>query len=188
MSDISEMVVVQVIASCISMLGIVLGFIFTWSENKRIRYVEIITNQTIKNMLFFGENTSLFFSLTKPEVIVEMKSKEKSYKFELMKTVSNIESILKYRFEIEREIINEVREVTKQCFEYFESPTKELEKKIDDLNQNIYKLISIYDYADWQYIKAQAKTRPYKDVPDYNKIYCEQKIFFDCSEFPRGWH
>lgn len=47
--------------------------------------------------------------------------------------------------------------------------------------------MSVYDYSDWQYIKAQARTRTYKEFPDFDNIYDKQKELFDNSEKPMQW-
>lgn len=185
MSDIGTLI--QVIASGVSFGGIVLGFVFTWMENKRSRYIEIITNQTIKNMLFLRENVALFSALIQPEIIKGAKKDIKNYKFQLVHAATNIETIMKYRFDKEREMINIVRELTKLCLSYYDKQTNEVKKEILFLKEKFYVLMSIYDYSDWQYIKAQARTRPYKEFPDFDKIYDRQKELFDNAEKPIQW-
>lgn len=185
MSDVG--ILIQIIASSVSFVGIILGFIFTWMENKRSRYIEIITNQTIKNMLFLRENTALFSTLTRPEIIKDAKKSNKNYKFQLVHAATNIEAIMKSRFDKEREIINIVRRTTKLCLNYYDKQTNEIKQEIIFLNEKLYELMSVYDYSDWQYIKAQARTRPYKEFPDFDNIYDKQKELFDNSEKPMQW-
>lgn len=180
-------VLIQIIASSVSLTGIVLGFVFTWIENKRSRYIEIITNQTIKNMLFLRENAAMFSVLTRPEIIKGDGNDIKNYKFQLMQASVNIEAIMKYRFDKERDMINLVRRLTKLCLAYYEKSSDELSQEIKLLNNEFYMSMTVYDYSDWQYIKAQAKTRPYKDFPDYDIIYDNQKKLFDSSDKPIKW-
>lgn len=180
-------VLVQIIASSASLIGIILGFVVTWLQNKRSRYIEIITNQTIKNMLFLRENAAMFSALTRPEIIKDDGNDIRNYKFQLMQASVNIEAIMKYRFDKERYIINLVRKLTKLCLNYYEEPSDELSQEIKLLNNEFYTLMTVYDYSDWQYIKAQAKTRPYKDFPDFDIIYDKQKKLFDSSDEPIKW-
>lgn len=180
-------ILIQVIASSVSFIGIILGFIFAWMENKRSRYIEIITNQTIKNMLFLRENAALFSALTRPEIIKDAKKDIKNYKFQLIHAATNIEAIMKYRFDKERDMINIVRRTTKLCLNYYDKQTNEVKQEILILNEKFYELMSVYDYSDWQYIKAQARTRPYKEFPDFDNIYDNQKELFDNSEKPVRW-
>lgn len=42
--NIEVSILIQVIASSVLMDGIILSFIFTWLENKRSRYIEIVTD------------------------------------------------------------------------------------------------------------------------------------------------
>lgn len=180
-------ILIQIIASSVSLAGIILGFVFTWLENRRGRYVEIITNQTIKNMLFLRENAALFSALIKPEIIIDARDNMKDYKFRLLQTTVNIESMMKYRFDKERDIINVIRQISKLCLKYYEEPNQELKEEIRALGESFYIAMSLYDYSDWQYVKVQAKTKPYKDFPDYDKIYDEQKKIFQQSEKPIQW-
>lgn len=185
--NIEVSILIQIIASSVSLTGIVLGFVFTWIENKRSKYKDIITNQTINNMLFLRENATLFSALIKPEIISDARNSMKDYKFQLIKAAASIESIMKYRFDKEREMINIVRQVSKLCLNYYDEVNQELEEEIRVLGEKFYISMSLYDYSDWQYIKAQIKTRPYKDFPDYDIIYNEQKKIFQQSEEPISW-
>lgn len=186
MQDIDIRLIIQIIASSVSLIGIILGFLFTWKENKRGRYVERITNQTINNMLFLRENSASFLMLTRPEMIKEDES-EMRYKRQLMQAAVNIESIMKYRFPREKQIIDLVRSLTKRCIQYYDKPSEKLSKEIRKDNNDFYLLMTVYDYADWRYIKAQARTSPYKEYPDYDKIYDEQNKAFTDSDRPKEW-
>jgi len=185
--NIEVSILIQIIASSISLVGIVLGFVFTWHQNKRSIYIEIITNQTINNMLYLRKNATLFSVLIKPEVINSGRDSMEDYIFKLMQASASIESMMKYRFDKEREIINIVRKISKLCLKYYYNPNPELEEEIRVLGQKFYLAMSLFDYSDWQYIKAQAKTKPFKDFPDYDKIYDEQKKLFQQSEEPIQW-
>lgn len=66
-------------------------------------------------MLFLRENATLFSALIKPEIISDARNSMKDYKIQLIKTAASIESIMKYRFDKEREMINIVRQVSKLC-------------------------------------------------------------------------
>ena len=82
--------------------------------------MEIITNQTIKNMLFLRENAALFSALIKPEIIIDARDNMKDYKFRLLNIATNIEYMMKYRFDKERDIINVVRQISKLCLKYYD--------------------------------------------------------------------
>lgn len=181
-------IIIQIIVSTATFISVLLGFVYAWLENKKNKYVEIITSQTIKNMLFLRENSALFSAFIRPEFIADAKNSLPDYKIRLMQAATNIECIMKYRFDKEREIINIVRETTKLCFDYFDEPTEELDTNIRALGDKFYNLMSLYDYSDWLYIKAQARSKPYKkDFPDYDKIYDTQKGSFAQSEKPMPW-
>ena len=187
MNEINWELLVQIVVNAVSFIGVVLGIVIAWKENKQLKYIETVTEQTIQNMLFLRRNASSFLVLLKPEVIASYKDAGKDYVSVLMEAAVNIESIMKYCFDMEREIMNIVRQATKQCLCYYKSPSKELECKIRELDKQFYNLMTVYDYSDWKYIKSQATNRPYQDFPEFEDIYYEQLEKFAQAEKPCDW-
>lgn len=106
-----------------------------------------------------------------------------------MRAEVNIEAQFKYALWQEREIISILRKLVKRSFEYYDAPTKELEIEIRNLGEEYYEKMTVYDYADWLYIKSQAKTKAYnKQFDDFNKIYEDEFInSFRKEDIPEPW-
>lgn len=177
----------QITINLVSFIGVVLSLVIAWKESKRLKYIETITNQTINNMLFLRKNSASFSVLIKPEVIMAYKNSGEEYTIPLMEAAVNIESIMKYSLDVEREIMNVVRKTANQCLCYHKAPTQTLEQEIRDLGKQFYNLMTVYDYADWQYIKSQVSSRPYKGASQYLAIYNKVKSEFDVSDQPSDW-
>ena len=187
MNELSMELKIQIAVNLVSLFGVVLSLAIAWKENKRLKYIETVTDQTIRNMLFLRENSASFSVLIKPDVIAAYKENGRDYVSALMEAAVNIESIMKYCFDMEREIMDIVRRTTKRCICYYNTPTKEVECEIRKLDKQFYNLMTVYDYSDWKYIKSQAQTRPYQDFPEFEDIYDEQLKKFAEAEKPCDW-
>lgn len=151
------------------------------------RYLEVITKQTLSNNNFVRENFSLFATLSKPEVIDEARRHpEYRYIFDIVHAMSNMEVQFKAIFEQERPLINLARDLCKLSIEYYNSPSEDLYEKLCAEGQVYYEEMALYDYADWLYIKGQAKGQAQnKSFADFDALYKEQRVEFkDYSKNP----
>ena len=153
------------------------------------RYLEVITKQTLANNNFVRENFSMLATLSKPEVIEEAKKHpEYRYVYDIVHAVSNLEVQFKSIFEQELSLINQARALCKLCIEYYNNPrpTKDDYEQLCDQGQKYYEAMALYDYADWLYIKGQAKGQAQnKSFTDFDKHYKEQEeIFTDYKNHP----
>lgn len=182
--------VAAIITSLISLIGILLGLWFNYRENRTNRYVNIITKQTLSNNMFVRENSEILTVLTRPEIIDDARARhDTEYKIKLMRAEVNIEAQFKYAIWQEREIINILRKLVKCSMEYFEAPTEELNTEIRKLGEMYYEKMTIYDYADWLYIKSQARSKAYnKQLANFDEIYAkESKDNFRKEDIPTPW-
>lgn len=92
-------------------------------------------------------------------------------------------------FDQELPLINKARIICKLCIEYYNdpAPTEQLYRQLCCLGQEYYEAMALYDYADWLYIKEQAKGQAQnKGYKDFDEIYKEQKTeFTDYEKHPR---
>lgn len=179
-----------VVTGLISLIGVIIGLWYNYRENRTSRYVNIITKQTLLNNMFVRENSEILTVLTRPEIINDARGRhDTEYKVKLMRAEVNIEAQFKYALWQEREMINILRKLVKYSFEYFDAPTEELEAEIRILGEMYYEKMTIYDYADWLYIKSQARSKAYnKKFANFNEIYAnELKNNFREENIPTPW-
>lgn len=182
--------VAAIITGLISLIGILVGLWFNYRENRTNRYVDIITKQTLSNNMFVRENSEILTVLTRPEIIDDARTRhDTEYKVKLMRAEVNIEAQFKYALWQEREMINILRKLVKYSFEYFDAPTEELEAEIRILGEMYYEKMTIYDYADWLYIKSQARSKAYnKKFANFDEIYAnELNNNFRKEDIPTPW-
>lgn len=182
--------IAALIGGAISLLGIVIGLHFNYIENRTNRYIQIITKQTLQNNLFVRNNSEIITTFTRPEIIDDAREKcDKEYKIKLMRAEVNIEHQFKYAIPQEKSMIEILRKLVKCAFQYFDNPTSELEFELRNLGENYYEMMTIYDYADWLYIKNQAKSKAYnKKFLDFDKIYKDElDNNFKKNDIPKPW-
>lgn len=182
--------VAAIITGLISLFGILIGLWFNYRENRTSRYVNIITKQTLENNIFIRENSEILTVLTRPEIINDARTRHDiEYKIKLMRAEVNIEAQFKYALWQEREMINILRKLVKCSFKYFDAPTEELEAEIRALGEMYYEKMTIYDYADWLYIKNQAQSRAYnKNYENFDEIYAKElNNNFREEDIPTPW-
>ena len=181
--------IAALITSTISLVGILLGLWLNIRENRTNRYTQIITKQTLDNNLFVRENSEVVMTLSRPEIIDTARINcDKDYKINLIRAEVNIEHQLKYSLPQERKLIEILRKLTKLSIKYFDSPSSELDVELRSLGTEYYKLMAVYDYADWLYIKSQVKSRAYnKQYVDFDKIYENEMEKFEKTADPNPW-
>lgn len=181
--------VVALITGSLSLIGIIIGLVYNYRENRTNRYVEIITKQTLENFMFVRENSEIIMTYTRPEIIDAVRGISiHEYKIKLMKAEVNIEHHFKYVFPNEQKMIEVLRNLIKCAFEYYDNPSEKLNQKLRALGNNFYEKITVYDYADWLYIKSQAKSKAVnKQFKDFDEIYKLQQENFKKGQKPKPW-
>lgn len=182
--------IAAIITGIMSLFGIFIGLWFNYYENRTKRYTDIITKQTLANNEYIRKNTVLLTVLSRPEIIDDARiRKDSEYKLKLMNAEVSLEVHFKYALWQERIMIDILRMLVKCSFEYFDAPTKELEMEIRRLGEELYENMTIYDYADWLYIKSQARSKAYnKKYKDFDDIYdYELKHHFHEEHIPSPW-
>lgn len=181
--------IVALISGSISLLGVALSSYFNYMENRTNRYVQLITNQTLQNNLLIRNNSEIITVFTRPEIIDDARVRcDKEYKIKLMTAEVNIEHHFKYAMKQEKLMIEVLRVLVKCAFQYFDDPTDELNAELRRLGEEYYEMMTIYDYADWLYIKSQAKSKAYnKQFFNFNIIYEEVNNDFKKDDIPMPW-
>lgn len=182
--------VAAMITGSLSLVGILIRLWMNYKQNLTNRYTEIITKRTLENNRFVRENSEIVTVLTRPEIIDDARTnKDKDYKKTLMRAEVNLEHQLKYCVHQEKHMIEDLRSLVKLSFQYYDHPSAELKSNLCKVGEDYYKIMTIYDYADWQYIKAQAKSQAYnKQCADFLEIYRKLELEeFKKDELPTRW-
>ncbi len=181
--------VVAIISGLISLVSFLIGQWFSFKQSYTNHYVEIITKQTLSNNMFVRENSEIVMTLTRPEIIDDAnKNDDKEFKIKLMRAEVNLEHQFKYCFEREQKLINVLRKLVEEAFRYYNNPSQKNYDQLCSTSEDYYKMMTVYDYADWLYIKEQAKSKAYDKQPaKFDSIYEKVAPDFSDKKVPSRW-
>lgn len=181
----SDVIVAQILTGCTTLLCLIITQLILHFSSKRSSYKEIITNQTIENMLFFRKAMSSLIILLSPEVIDSCREKDSQiYVEKLFQASTDAQSIMKSIFSKELELINTIRQAVDVALKYYKSADAGDRDVLLAQKEKCYYLYSIYDYSDWRYVKGHARKVMLQDTPDFDKIYDKLRKEFDETEKP----
>lgn len=165
--DIS-VIVLQVVTILVSITSLVVNFISTMQENKKKNYIKIVTEQRLKNKTIVRDNVATLLSYAGEYYFSNF---DKEYFRDCCKCASNIETVLKRFYKEDIALLNSVENLLqafKVLLETGDSTNVESERK------NLLYEFSLYDLADWQFIKVQSSGSTY-DSDDFDDIYSKLK-------------
>ena len=154
--------ILQIITIVISISSIVTTFVLTTRENKKKHYLEIVTQQRLKNKTIVQNNAVTLLTYSN-ENTIDLLNEERIVK--CAEAVSAISAVLKKSYKEDLSVINSAEELLKAI------KTKQKEEILAK-REIFYKSYSTYDLADWRFIKSQASGLK-KDSKEFNDIYEE---------------
>ena len=178
------------IAAIVSIVALCVTNIISIIENKKSRYITVVTNQTIEHKERVFKNASEILALTHPLLIIEpcendlLKLKKK-----LLLACTEFELRIRPVYNETFEQISAMRRLVKLFLKYKKQPTNNNIDfdKLYEAHSEFLMLMSCFDSANWHYIKMQSDGK--KRVPGtFAKSYFEQKQSFDdFGKKPRKW-
>lgn len=169
-----------ILANMISILTLAVSIIIQVIENKKDRYVTKITTETIAHNTMVQECSVVILSLTNPIRLATTTSLSSEERDSLITAISKLEMHFVIVIKQEVDLLISIRKLVNAYMKYLSDPTTEQREKVIQLREDYYWLISIYNYADWRYIKAQIRGQ--KDVKDFEIYYKEQMEAFQASK------
>lgn len=152
------MIILQIITIAISVLSMGLALITTLRENSKNNFLKYTTQQRLKDMCDVRRIIANIITLSSPLSIREViAGKEKSYIRTLIQASSELEMIFKSIYEEEQEIILLVGQLVAKAILFYKSNDVNVGKEIENDIIELKNLFSIYDTANWEFIKAQTK-------------------------------
>ena len=160
-------IVLQVITIAISIVSMILSVVNTVKENRKKHYIKIVTAQRLENMRRVREAAKSILACTH-EVLLD--SANDATVQECVSALTGISIVLKEAYKQEHELI--------QCGENLISALKAYVSKLGtkeevlSVRSQFYELYSIYDFADWQFIKRQSQGKHLDEI-EFDEIYNE---------------
>jgi len=169
-------IVSVIVANAVSILALVVSNVIQIIENKKSRYVTKITTETIAHYEMVRECSVVILGLTNPIRLAPDIPLNPEDLASLITAVSKLETYFVIVIKEEVEILTSMRKLVNAYMKYLSAPAKEQREEMIRLRDDFYLLISIYNYADWKYIKSQIRGQ--KTVKDFESYYKEERQSF----------
>ena len=166
-------IVLQVITIAISIVSMIVTLVNTIKENRKKHYIKVVTTQRLENKKRVRDSAQRILECTHESVL---DSANDTTLRECISALTGISVVLKEVYEQEHELI--------QCGEKLISALKayigkaETKENVLAVRSQFYTLYSIYDFADWQFIKMQSQGK-HLDSIEFDEIYQDIQQQYD---------
>lgn len=148
-------IILQIITMGISLFTLIFNAVITINENRKKNYLDLTTAYRIQVLTKTRELMSNIVTLANPMVCRNAVG-NKEYIKEIVKVKADLDIILKDTNEEELESKNLVGDIVRDVYIFFNDPNLEKEEMINCKLRRLLYLYSIYDSADWKFIKMQS--------------------------------
>lgn len=168
----------QVITVAITLLSLVVTVVTNHVLNNKNNIISTITMQRIKNLDQIHGGMHDLLALLRPAVIDDYRDSYKKadspsppfYREKLAYSINQLKSVMPPFYPQEKEVIALMEDAIELAYAYYEQPTEALASGINAMRKELYKKISIYNWALYEFIQNQATGKRYS-AEAYDKYY-----------------
>lgn len=157
--------ILQVVTIVVSIVSLTLNLLSTARENSKKNYIQVVTEQRLKNKSIIRENIKNLLAYSNAHTLNSLTNETVK---KCAESAAGIETVLKDTYPEDKRVLaavnNLVCEMTKQV------ESGENEHAIANAREEVLREFSIYDLADWKFIKQQANGKK-TDSEEFDKIY-----------------
>ena len=157
--------ILQVLTIVVSVSSLVFTLLSSIRENNKKNYIKVVTEQRLKNKSIVRENTKNLLAYSNPHTIQLLTA---DTMLKCAESAAAIETVLKALYSEDNEVLisvnNLVSEIAKQVSD------GNNEQALIAARERLTREFSIYDLADWRFIKQQANGRK-SDSDEFDEIY-----------------
>ena len=162
--------ILQIVTITISVTSIVVNILLTRKENMKKHYLEIVTKQRIANKEAVRNAGTILLQMSNEAVLPYL---DEHKLFDCSKANATISSVLKVLYKEDKEVLDASNSLLMSLRQYLELNKKDSSEVLK--NRELFlKCLSIYDLADWRFIKSQSSGNT-KNSQDFDKIYEDVK-------------
>ena len=157
--------ILQIVTISVSVVSLTLNLLSTMRENNKKNYLKVVTEQRIKNKTIVRENIKnlLAYSNAHSLNVLTDETIKKS-----AESAAGIETVLKDVYPEDKRVLSAVNNLVCEMAKHVDSG--ENEQAIANAREEVLREFSIYDLADWKFIKLQANGKK-TDSEEFDKIY-----------------
>ncbi len=164
------MLILQIITLAVSCLTLLINAYLSLSSRKKEQYIQVATEQFIKIFMSTRESVSRLLSLCCAESI-DYAKKQNALNFYSDLTVEycRLEIAFKKIYTEENELKIMLDSLRFNAFEYYNNSNETNRTKLNESWSACINAFSIYDEADWRFIRTQSSGKEVDFVPIYLK-------------------
>lgn len=163
-------IILQIITITVSVVSMILGVVNVISENNKNRYLEIVTNNRVENKKKVQGAAKIILTATQEVLLSEA---DLSTLKEAAGALSEMTVVLKDIYPQENKLLKIGDRLLADYKMFVENKNSvEYRNRVLQSREDFYTEFSIYDLADWQFIKNQFSGKK-ANAQDFDNIYEE---------------
>lgn len=165
--------ILQIVTILVSVGSLLFNLLTTVKENRKKNYIKVVTEQRLKNKAIIRDNVKTLLEWSN-EYAIDLFD-EVALK-QCLQSVSALETVLKSVYPEDCNLLNSANELLKSLSQsYLKCGSGD---SVALARQNLLKEYSIYDLADWKFIKNQSYGTKI-DSDEFDKLYKAVRTEFD---------
>ncbi len=169
-------IILQLVTIAASLFSIIITVVVSKLENQKTHYLEIVTKQRMKNKEEVQRAAQTIIKNSHPQMLDSITDEQIK---ECIDAEAIIATIFKSIYEKEAELIDCINDLIAELKKH--KTTKENFENVVSARDLFILKFSIYDQADWIFIKNQARGEN-KEFKDYDSIYLKVNEEFEQSQ------
>ena len=161
----TPVLILQIVTIIVSVSTLVFNLVSTRLENSKKNYIKVVTEQRLKNKSIVRENVTNLLAYSNIQTLCFLN--EESLKKSVLSAAA-IETVLKDVYPEDNCVLiasnNLIAEMAKQI------NVGNNEQAVSSAREKLLYEFSVYDLADWRFIKKQANGKKF-DGNDFDEIY-----------------
>ena len=162
--DISVLIL-QIVTILVSISSLVFNLVSAIRENNKKNYIKVVTEQRLKNKIIVRENVKDLLAYTNTHTLGLLTDETLK---KCAESEASIETVLKNLYPEDNAVINSVHNLILEIAKQITDGNNE--QALGIAREKLLMEFSIYDLADWRFIKQQANGKK-TDSEDFDKIY-----------------
>lgn len=169
--DISVLVL-QIVTILVSVTSLIVSFTSTLVENKKKNYIKVVTEQRLKNKDIVRKSVADLLCVSHPCILAQF---DENTMKNCCAHASDVESILRRFYKEDQAVLQSIDQLLDLLQQWLTKSTTA--EEVERARKALLYEYSVYDFADWQFIKSQSSGKQYSS-DDFDEIYAQSRERF----------
>ena len=159
--------ILQIVTILVSISSLTFNLLSTVRENSKKNYIKVVTEERLKNKAIVRDNVKTLLALSNASTMADITATTLE---KCAESAAAIETVLKSNYDEDNNVLTAVNTLVATMANCIGD--KSSNEELASARENLLREFSIYDLADWRFIKQQS-TGKKSDSDDFNAIYAE---------------